>query len=126
VYGFDGRGHTGWVDPLGLMKLFRSMTRNEYFDIKNNGWDGKENMGSKWFAESYDNAIEWGDKMGHGNDSKFYVVGFEVDDKIASNAYIPDTDRYDGIGRARAIDVEDLNKKPTPITSVNSQRKKCL
>jgi hypothetical protein len=81
-------------------------------------------MGSKWFAESYDDAVEWGHTMGHGDDSKFYVVGFEIDDDIAKSSYIAG-DNHDGIGKARAIDVDDLNKKPTIITSVNSQRVKC-
>jgi RHS repeat-associated protein len=111
------------IDPYGLMELFRSMSREEYFDIQQNGWDGKNNMESKWFAESYDDAVEWGHQMGHGSDSKFYVVGFEVDDDIAAKAFIAG-DNHDGIGKARAIDVDDLNAKPTPVTSLNSQRVK--
>ncbi|GEM53938.1 hypothetical protein B0A58_03910 [Flavobacterium branchiophilum NBRC 15030 = ATCC 35035] len=113
-----------WVDVFGLMELFRSMSREEFFDIKNNGWDGKGNMYSKWFAESYDDAVKWGHTMGHGTDSKFYVVGFEIDDDIAKNAFIAG-DKHDGIGRARAIDVDDLNKKATSVISINSQRVKC-
>ena len=70
---------------FGLMELFRSMTRAEYFDILENGW-----------------------RM--GGDSKFYVVGFEIDDDIAKKACIADSD-LDGIGKSRAIEIDDLNKK---------------
>ncbi|RVU91056.1 RHS repeat-associated core domain-containing protein [Flavobacterium columnare] len=123
LYGYV-HDSNAWVDVFGLMELFRSMSREEFFDIKNNGWDGKGNMYSKWFAESYEDAVKWGHTMGHGNDSKFYVVGFEIDDDIAKNAFIAG-DNHDGIGRARAIDVDDLNKKATSVTSINSQRVKC-
>ncbi|WP_159295626.1 RHS repeat domain-containing protein [Tenacibaculum maritimum] len=109
----------GWVDPFGLMELFRSMSRSEYFDIKKNGWNGRENMGSKWFAESYDDAVKWGHTMGHGDDSKFYVVKFDVDDTVADKAY--KVKGLDGIGNARAIDVEDLNGN-TKMKKVNSHR----
>jgi RHS repeat-associated protein len=112
-----------WVDPFGLMELFRSMSRDEYFDIKQNGWDGGSNMGSKWFAESYDDAVEFGHTLGHGSDSKFYVVGFEIDDAIANDAY--KVKGLDGIGDSRAIDVNDLNAKPTPVTSVDAHRINC-
>ncbi len=111
-----------WIDPFGLMDLFRSMAREEFFDIKQNGWNGKENMGSKWFAESFENAVKWGDTMGHGADSKFYVVKFEVDDAVADGAY--KVKNLDGIGDARAIDVDKLNGN-TKIKGVNSQRVKC-
>lgn len=70
---------------FGLMELFRSMTRAEYFDILENGW-----------------------RM--GGDSKFQVVGFEIDDDIAKKAFIADYD-LDGIGKSRAIEIDDLNKK---------------
>ncbi|MBF7093090.1 type IV secretion protein Rhs [Flavobacterium sp. ALJ2] len=114
------------VDPFGLMELFRSMTREEFFDIKNHGWRGGENMSGKWFAESYEDAVTWGHKMGHGSDSKFYVVGFEIDDDIAKNAFMPsDYDNYDGIGKARYLEADDLNSKQTPVKSINSQRVKC-
>ena len=70
---------------FGLMELFRSMTRAEYFDILENGW-----------------------RM--GGDSKFCVVGFEIDNDIAKKACIADYD-LDGIGKSRAIEIDDLNKK---------------
>ncbi|MFL0099154.1 hypothetical protein V3A08_15350, partial [Tenacibaculum maritimum] len=117
-YNYVGDSNS-WVDPFGLMELFRSMSRSEYFDIKKNGWNGRENMGSKWFAESYDDAVKWGHTMGHGDDSKFYVVKFDVDDTVADKAY--KVKGLDGIGNARAIDVEDLNGN-TKMKKVNSHR----
>nr|WP_272944497.1 RHS repeat-associated core domain-containing protein [Gilliamella apicola] len=113
------------VDVFGLMELFRSMIRAEYFDIIQNGWKAGGDTGgmwAKWFAESFDNAVEWGKTMGHGSDSKFYVVSFDVDDAVAKGAY--KVDHLDGIGLARAIEVADLNGK-TEVKKVNSIRVKC-
>ncbi|OCG65508.1 hypothetical protein A9G48_10690 [Gilliamella sp. wkB18] len=113
------------VDVFGLMELFRSMIRAEYFDIIQNGWKAGGDTGgmwAKWFAESFDNAVEWGKTMGHGSDSKFYVVFFDVDDVVAKGAY--KVDHLDGIGLARAIEVADLNGK-TEVKKVNSIRVKC-
>ena len=39
-------------------------------------------MESKWFANSYDDAVAFGHRFGHGTDTKFNVVGFEIDDEI--------------------------------------------
>ena len=116
-----------WVDLFGLMRLFRSMARNELFDLKINGWNGKgEMIFAKWFAETHDDAVQWGRKMGHGADTKFYVVEFEVDDEIAEKAYIPDKckrgEKFDGVGRARAIEIDELNKKPPEIKKITSYR----
>ena len=96
------------------MELFRTMTRAEYFDSLENGWRmGGDSWGmmAKWFAESYEGAVEFGHKLGHlDGDSKFCVVGFEIDDDIAKKACIADYD-LDGIGKSRAIEIDDLNKK---------------
>ena len=111
-----------WVDPLGLAKVFRSMSRAEYFDIKHNGWNSYGQMESKWFANSYDDAVAFGHRLGHGTDSKFYIVGFEIDDEILSGAY--KVKKLDAIGDALAIDIDQLNNSSTIVTSVNSQRVK--
>lgn len=109
------------------MELFRTMTRAEYFDTLENGWcmgGDSGGMMAKWFAENYEDAVEFGHKLGHlDGDSKFCVVGFEIDDDIAKKACIADSD-LDGIGKSRAIEIDDLNKKPTKVTSVNSHRVK--
>lgn len=55
-------------------------------------------------------------------DSKFYVVGFEIDDEILSGAY--KVKNLDAIGDALAIDIDQLNNSSTIVTSVNSQRVK--
>ena len=109
-----------WVDPLGLAKVFRSMSRAEYFDIKHNGWNSYGQMESKWFANSYDDAVAFGHRLGHGTDSKFYVVGFEIDDEILSGAY--KVKNLDAIGDALAIDIDQLNNSSPIVTSINSQR----
>jgi len=113
-----------WIDPFGLAEIFRSMSRAEYFDIQQNGWNsGTNGLNSKWFAESYEDAVDFGHTLGHGSDSKFYVVGFEVDDAIVADAH--QVKNLDDIGDAVAIDVDKLNGKPTTVTSVNSHRIKC-
>ena len=99
------------------------MSRDEYFDIKQNGWDGKNNMNAKWFAESYEDAVSFGHTLGHGSDCKFYVVGFEIDDAIVADGYR--VKGLDGIGDSIAIDVDKLNNKSTPTTSLNAHRVKC-
>ena len=79
-------------------------------------------MESKWFANSYDDAVAFGHRLGHGTDSKFYVVGFEIDDEILSGAY--KVKNLDAIGDALAIDIDQLNNSSPIVTSVNSQRVK--
>ena len=44
-------------------------------------------MESKWLANSYDDAVTFEHRLGYGTDTKFYVVGFEIDDEILSGAY---------------------------------------
>lgn len=86
------------------MALFRSMTRADYFDIIQNGWKAggdTGDKGAKWFAKNFDNAVDWGKIMGHGSDSKFYVISFDVDDSVAKGAF--KVDLSDVIGTARAI-----------------------
>ena len=105
------------IDPWGLYDLFRSVSIDERFDIKNNGWQGGNNMQSKWFAESKEHAIEWGKQLGHGED-KFYVLKVTVPDNIVANAYtVP---HLDGIGPAKNLECDDLNKyaKITEVTKI--------
>ena len=79
-------------------------------------------MESKWFANSYDDAVAFGHRLGHGTDSKFYVVEFEIDDEILSGAY--KVQNLDAIGDALAIDIDQLNNSSAIVTSVDSQRVK--
>ena len=109
-----------WIDVFGLLELFRSVSRSEFFDMKNSGW--RPNGGSmegKWFAENFDDAVTWGRTMGHGTDTKFYVVKVEVPDDIAEAAF--KHTNLDGIGNARYIEVDDLNKYGE-VKQVNSVR----
>ena len=77
-------------------------------------------MESKWFANSYDDAVAFGHRFGHGTDTKFYVVGFEIEDEILSGAY--KVKKLDAIGDALAIDIDQLNNSIPIVTSVNNQR----
>lgn len=107
------------MDPLGLAKVFRSMSRAEYLDIKHNGWNSYGQMESKWFTNSYDDAVTFGHRLGHGPDT-FYEVGFEIDDEILSGVY--KVRNPDAIGDALAIDIDQLNNSSPIVTSINSQR----
>ena len=64
------------------------MCRNEFFDITDSGWivpEGK--MVSEWFADSYEDAIEFEQKMGHGVDSEFYVIEVDIPENIVKKLY---------------------------------------
>lgn len=76
-------------------------------------------MEGKWFAENFDDAVNWGKTMGHGADAKFYVVKVEVPDDIANSAFRHTN--LDGIGDARYFDVDTLNQHGK-IKQVNSVR----
>ena len=39
-----------WVDRFRLDILYRSMCREEYYDIKEEGWRSNGGMEGKWFA----------------------------------------------------------------------------
>ncbi|MGM0936116.1 MAG: RHS repeat-associated core domain-containing protein [Pseudomonadota bacterium] len=98
---------TKFIDPFGLMVLYRGMHLDEFEQLTKTGkWGaGNGSMEGKWFAESYKDAVTWGERMGHGGD--FKVVQVNVSDKLANNAYA--VKNLDGIGNARYIEVADLN-----------------
>ena len=65
--------------------------------------------------------------MGHGTDTKFYVVKVEVPDHVADAAF--SNPRLDGIGPAKYLEVADLNAhgKIAEVTSVRVEKKiKCV
>ena len=114
-----------FVDLFGLATLFRSMSRKEYFDIKENGW--RENpsgsMTGKWFAEDMAGAEKFGKKLGHGNDPKFYIVEVEIPDDIAEKLH--SQERLDGVkGKSKYAEVDTLNKHGK-IKRVHTKRKIC-
>ncbi|MGE7943698.1 hypothetical protein ACQKNB_16595 [Lysinibacillus xylanilyticus] len=96
------------IDVFGLASFFRSMSRVEFYDILENGWRaGANSMDNKWFAESFEDAAEWGHTMGHGADNKFYVTTVEMPDSVTDNAFR--MSKLDGIGSATNFNIEDLN-----------------
>ncbi|SIO92800.1 RHS repeat domain-containing protein [Vibrio spartinae] len=97
-----------YSDPYGLVLLYRGMNIDEYNSlIKNQTWAyGNGSMEGKWFAESYNDAVAWGHRMGHGGDT-FRVVQVDVPDEIADNFYR--VEKLDNIGSARYAELEDLN-----------------
>ena len=65
--------------------------------------------------------IQFGQKMGHGVDTKFYVIEVDIPDYIVDNAF-RNPGKHDGIGAASYFEVEDLNQKSVKIKSRNSVR----
>ena len=111
-----------WSDVFGLESFFRSMCREEFFDIVEFGWRASENgMPGKWFADCYDDAITFGQRIGHGADTKFYVIEVDIPDNIVKKAFRV-SDNLDGIGAASYFEVEDLNNNSVKIKSRNSIR----
>ncbi|KEA53655.1 hypothetical protein DT73_04765 [Mangrovibacter sp. MFB070] len=83
------------------------MSLDEFNSLMSDGWKaGEGTMEGKWFAESYKDAVTWGNRMGHGGET-FKVVQVEVPDNVANNMHIDP--HLDGIGPARYADLEDLN-----------------
>ncbi len=114
-----------WIDPLGLMMLYRGMNLSEYNQLVETGkWAaGQGTMEGKWFAESYKNAVTWGNKMGHGG-STFQVVQINVPDDIAGKMHVDP--HLDGIGPARYAQVEQLNDPRVKVTwSKNVKTTRC-
>ncbi|SCZ71171.1 RHS repeat-associated core domain-containing protein, partial [Photorhabdus luminescens] len=114
-----------WIDPLGLMMLYRGMNLSEYNQLVETGkWAaGQGTMEGKWFAESYKNAVTWGNKMGHGG-STFQVVQINVPDDIAGKMHVDL--HLDGIGPARYAQVEQLNDPRVKVTwSKNVKTTRC-
>ena len=96
-----------YIDPLGLMVLYRGMSLDEFANLMKEGWKaGQGTMEGKWFAESYKDAVTWDNKMGHGGDT-FKIVQIDIPDNIANSMHIDP--HLDGIGPARYADVADLN-----------------
>ncbi len=104
-----------WVDPFGLMTLYRGMNISEYESLMKTGtWTSPPNaLEGKWFATTYDNAVIWGNKMGHGGDT-FKVVQINVPDEIAKKWHFDP--HLDSIGPARFATLDDLNNSNVKIT----------
>ncbi len=99
------------------------MARNEYFDIVEHGWRGGNiSLEGKWFAETMNDAVTWGHRMGHGLDYKFYVVRVEPPDEAVADALRNQS--LDGIGSTVYVEVEVLNEYAR-ITQRKSIRAKC-
>ncbi|MGE8036300.1 hypothetical protein B1B04_18685 [Lysinibacillus sp. KCTC 33748] len=78
-------------------------------------------MSGKWFADSFDDAITFGQRMGHGVDPKFYVVEVDIPDNIVDKAFRA-SGKHDGIGAAFYFEVADLNHNSVTVKSRNSVR----
>ncbi|WP_214086380.1 MULTISPECIES: hypothetical protein [Photorhabdus] len=105
--------------------LYRGMHLDEYNQLKGTGkWAvGHGTMEGKWFAQSYGDAVTWGNKMGHGG-SSFQVVQINVPDDIAKNMHFDP--KLDGIGPARYAQLEQLNDPRVKVSwSKRVQAKRC-
>ena len=119
VYGYTWNSLTQ-VDPFGLGIFHRSMSIDEYFNTIANGWGGVSGtMKAKWFADNFDHAIIWGQRMGHGSHNKFYILSIHMPDHVTPLTIAPG--RFDEIGPARTFSPEQLNDNAT-IHELNSVR----
>ena len=75
---------------------------------------GPNSLGGKFFAESAEDAAQWGDKLeGAGN----YKVISATFPKSAADSFIR-WDRLDGIGPARYGELDELNAANPIISTV--------
>lgn len=111
-----------WLDVFGLDSFFRSMNREEFFDILDFGWRASESgMSGKWFADSFEDAITFGQRLGHGVDPKFYVLEVDIPENIVNKAFRA-SGNHDGIGASSYFEVADLNQDSVTVKSRNSVR----
>lgn len=90
------------------------MSPDEYSGLMKSGrWTINGSMEGKWFAESYQDAVKWGNTMGHG-EGAFRVVQVDVPDDIAGKMH--KDPHLDGIGPARYAEIEDLNNPRSRVT----------
>lgn len=103
------------------IKLYRAVSEAELADILSYGMfrpcPSGCSMEGKWFAESLENALEWGKRFYASN--KFHVVIATVSLEVVAKMY-PREENLDGIGKAIWADEEILDQiKPLEILSVS-------
>lgn len=77
---------------------------------------GQNGLGVKFFAENYDNAVTWGDKLNGVGNSR--IIEVRIPNKTANNTEIfYRWEKLDGIGPARAAPVEEINNIKLKILS---------
>lgn len=88
------------------MRLFRSMCQAEYEALTKSGafQTTPEAMEGKWFAETFEDAVQWGRMLGHKGD--FWVVEIDLDENMAAGLF--HLEFLDGIGPARYAELHDL------------------
>ncbi|NYF11357.1 RHS repeat-associated protein [Leifsonia sp. AK011] len=100
--------------PVGK-DLFRYVSQPELDDIASNGFrEGGNSLGGKFFAESAEDAANWGAKMGPEGGS---IVRVEAPDDFVSS--LQSWDNLDGIGPARYVEPErfpELNQFPWSVS----------
>lgn len=94
--------------------IFRHVAPEELEDIAANGFrQGPNSLGGKWFAESADDAAEWGSRLNGGR-------GATVEVRTSSDflSRVDRRDSLDGIGPARYVSPEqlfELNQFPRSV-----------
>jgi RHS repeat-associated protein len=85
--------------------LFRHVSPGELTDIGENGFRaGPNSLGGKWFAESEQNARQWGAWLNPQGGS---VVRVQIPREFA-DTLLREAGKYDGIGPARYVDPDQL------------------
>lgn len=106
----------------GTTTLYRAVSHAEFNQLMQTGKfsSGQNGLNAKFFAESYQDAVKWGNILnGQGH---YKVIKVEVPNNVANdtNKFIR-WERLDGIGPARAAECSDLNKLKLKVLEVNDR-----
>ncbi|MEO0788321.1 MAG: hypothetical protein AAFY36_06665 [Bacteroidota bacterium] len=87
------------------MHLFRAISNAEHEDLLSNGFrPGTNSLEGKWFAESFENALSWGNLLYDGRN--FLICSIELSDSVYSGLFR--LTNLDGIGPAVYAEITDL------------------
>ena len=88
-------------------KLYRAVSEAEFQDLTQNRvfQSGPSSLEGKWFAESADDAVEWGDLLqGPGN---YRIIEVELSNEAAKQFFR--VEKLDNIGPARYGELDQLH-----------------
>ena len=106
----EGGATPGGAPSGDTITVYRAMSPSEYNSTVSTGkFSAGPNSyeSGKYFATSYNNATQWGDKMYH--DGNYKVLQATFDSRILNSSESYYCDRLDGIGPAHFFGIADAN-----------------
>ena len=106
----------------GYTTLYRAVNQAEFDELMSTGkFDaGKNGLDVKFFAEKYNDAVTWGNKMNGAGNSR--IIEVRIPNKTADNSEIfYRWEKLDSIGPARAAPVEEINNLDLKIIESNKK-----